>query len=119
MNGYPKLAAFMSDKRHAILRKYEHLAVQDLLLQQPQICQLEYEFELAAKKDASQEDDRQYYSRHWLYLNGSEERNDSDQLVLAMEIRQRLRDYCKPFRLSPVTRSVHTVWIFLQLLTCC
>jgi len=83
MKGYPKLAAFMSDKRHTILRKYEHLAVQDLLFQQAQICQLDYEFEFASKNDASQDDERQYYNRHWLYLKRSGENMDSDQWAIA------------------------------------
>jgi len=97
MKGYPKLAAFMSDKRHTILRKYEHLAVQDLLFQQAQICQLEYEFESASKKDASQGDERQYYNRHWLYLRGSGDPEcamASDQWTIALQVREKLKDYC-------------------------
>jgi len=116
MNGYPKLAEFMSDKRHTILRKYEHLAVQDLLFQQAQICQLEFEFELASKKDASEEDERQFYNRHWLHLKRSENRDDSDQLALAMQIRHSLRDYCKSVNTS-AKRSNYIAWVLYTTLT--
>ena len=95
MTGYAKLASFMTEKEHTILRKYQHLAARDLLYLQAEICNLEYEYDLIAKRDASESDERQYYDREWWYLKESKRRGfDGEQLEKATEIRVKLREYC-------------------------
>jgi hypothetical protein len=95
MMGYTKLASFMAEKEHTFVRKYHHLAIRDLLYLQAEICNLEYEYDLIAKRDASVEDERQYYDREWWYLEKSKSRGfDGEQWEKALEIRSKLREYC-------------------------
>jgi hypothetical protein len=96
MAGYTKLASFMIEKHHPILRKYRHLAVRDLLYLQAELCHLEYKYDSVAKKDAAVGDERQYYDRDWLHLEKSECRGfGGEQWTAAVEIRAKLREYCK------------------------
>jgi hypothetical protein len=99
MAGYSKLAVFMAEKRHAMVRKYHHLAIRDLLYLQAEICYLEHEYDLISKRDASEKDERQYYNREWWFLENSKCRGfDGEQWAMAMKIREKLREYCM-FRL--------------------
>src|SRR5258706_10709569 len=102
MAGYTKLAGFMTKNHHTILKKYRHLAVRDLLFLQAELCHLEHEYSLIAEADASKEDERQFYDREWLHLKSSESRGfGGEQWEIAMAIRAKLREYCKPFLCFP------------------
>jgi hypothetical protein len=95
MSGYTKLASFMAEKDHTLIRKYQHLAVRDLLYLQAEICQLESEYELVAKRDSTASDDRRYYDRDWFQLESSQRRDlGGEQWRLALDIRLKLREYC-------------------------
>ncbi|KAE9366532.1 hypothetical protein N431DRAFT_495012 [Stipitochalara longipes BDJ] len=94
MSGYTKLATFMVENNHPILKKHQSLAVRDLLYLQAELCELEFQYNSIAKKDALEEDERQYYDRDWLHLETSHERGFSgEQWKLALAIRQKLREY--------------------------
>src|ERR1700694_3377519 len=56
MSGYSKLAAFMTEKHHPILKKYRHLAARDLLYLQAELCDLQFRYDETAKKDAMAQD---------------------------------------------------------------
>ena len=93
--GYIKLATFMTQKHHTIVRKYEHLAVRDLLYLQAELCHLNAEYATICQRDASEQDERQYYNREWWHLRSSESRGfGGEQWILASEIRAKLREYC-------------------------
>jgi hypothetical protein len=92
--GYGKLARFMSENQHVIVKQYGNLAVRDLLYQQAEICQLEHEYDSIARKDAEEKDERQYYDRHWWFLEASKERGfHGEQWDCALKIRRRLGEY--------------------------
>lgn len=96
MTSYTKLARFMAEKHHPILRKYQHLAVRDLLYLQAEICHLESMYEEVARKDAIASDERRDYNRDWEELQSSRTRGfGGEQWALAMELRVKLREYCK------------------------
>jgi hypothetical protein len=96
MSGYTKLATFMVEKHHPILKKYQSLAVRDLLYLQAELSELEFRHNSIVKKDAFEEDERQYYDRDWIHLKTSHERGfGGEQWELALAIRQKLREYCE------------------------
>ncbi|TVY82529.1 hypothetical protein LSUE1_G004567 [Lachnellula suecica] len=94
MSGYTKLATFMTDRRHTILKKYQRLAARDLLYLQAELCELEFQYDSIAKRDAAEKDERQYYDRDWKHLKTSGERGfGGEQWAVAIEIRAKLREY--------------------------
>ena len=96
MAGYTKLATFMTENCHSMFRKYDQLAIRDLLYLQAELCHLEIEYASAAKRDALEQDERQYYNREWWHLQASEGRGlCGKQWEIALEIRAKLREYCK------------------------
>jgi hypothetical protein len=96
MSGYTKLATFMVEKHHPILKKHRSLAVRDLLYLQAELSELEFKYNSIAKKDALEEDERQYYDRDWLHLQTSQGRGfGGEQWTLALAIREKLREYCE------------------------
>jgi len=98
--GYDKLAAFMSNTEHTIVRKYRHLAIRDLLYLQAELCHLDLEYNLIAQEDAEEEDERKIYDKEWWYLQKSKERGfDGKQWEHQLKIREKLREYCKLSRL--------------------
>ena len=96
MTGYGKLAAFMAEKCQSMFRRYDQLAVRDLLYLQAELRYLEIEYSSIAKNDATEEDERQYYDRDWWHLQSSESRGFRGlQWEKAKQIRAKLREYCK------------------------
>jgi len=96
MSGYTKLATFMVEKHHPILKKHQSLAVRDLLYLQAELCELEFKYNSIAKKDSLEQDERQYYDRDWLHLETSQQRGfGGEQWTLALAIRHKLREYCE------------------------
>lgn len=84
----------MVEKHHPILKKYQSLAVRDLLYLQAELSELEFRHNSIVKKDALEEDERQYYDRDWIHLKTSLERGfGGEQWELALAIRQKLREY--------------------------
>ena len=75
-----KLAHFMTERSHKFVRRYDQLAVRNLLYLQAELCYLEIEYALVAMRDASEQDQRQYYNRERWHLQASKSRElDSKQ----------------------------------------
>jgi hypothetical protein len=113
MSGYTKLAAFMTEKHHPILKKYQHLATRDLLYLQAEICDLDSKYNLIAKKDGAEKDERQYYDRDWVHLATSSQRDfGGEQWAAAIALREKLREYCgfrhirSPFSIKFITDAL-------------
>jgi hypothetical protein len=97
MNGYTKLASLMSAKPElAIFRRFGSLATQNLLYLQAELAHLEQELARSAKADAeSGNDELKTYDRHWKSLakSGPAPNGNSQQWVIALQIRKTLREY--------------------------
>ncbi|KAH8807318.1 hypothetical protein F5884DRAFT_340359 [Xylogone sp. PMI_703] len=92
--GYPKLAHFITGEFYPIVRKYEELAVRDLLFQQAELNELDRQYKSAVQRDAQQTDDRQYYHRHWILCKTSSLAGcAAEQRNIALKIRSKLREY--------------------------
>ena len=86
----------MAGEEHPIFRKYQHLAAQDLLYLQAELCHLDWKYQSISKSDVAQEDERKHYGRDWLLLETSERRGfGGEQWAVAMEIRSKIREYRK------------------------
>jgi hypothetical protein len=94
--GYDKLASFMEDS--PILKKYQRLAVRDLLYLQAELCHLEYEYQSIAKKNEAPTDERRWYALDWVFLEDQHTRGNGGeqarQWAIAIAIREKLREYC-------------------------
>jgi hypothetical protein len=101
MTGYRKLATFMVEEDHPILRKYEQLAARDLLLLQAELSHLEHRYCLAEKNDSEQQDERALYNLDWELMHTSHLRGfNGEQWNISLEIRAKLREYRELLRLS-------------------
>lgn len=104
------LSEYMAKHQHAIFRSYRSLAARDLLFMQAEIFQLETQYEKIAKEDKSSNSERQFYDRAWSMLSTGETRSSRStdiekiydeiggsgkQWALALEIREKLKNYCK------------------------
>ena len=95
---YDKLATFMNETEHTMVRKYRHLAARDLLYLQAELCDLNLEYNKIAQKDADAKDgdERKIYDREWWFLKESKERGfGGKQWEQQLKIREKLREYCK------------------------
>ena len=93
MSGYEKLASFMT--KTPILKKYQHLAVRDLLYLQAELCHLEYKYQSISEINAAENDERRWYAVDWMHLEASRTRGtDGEQWAIAIAIREKLREYC-------------------------
>ncbi|MCJ1240207.1 hypothetical protein MMC14_008207 [Varicellaria rhodocarpa] len=82
MAGYAKLATFMTETCHGMVRRYDQLALRDLLYLQAELCHLEIEYASITKTDALKQDERQFYNGDWRHLQASEARGFGDTSVL-------------------------------------
>ena len=103
--GYNKLSQFMAEKQYAVFRQFQPAAARDLLWLQAELVHLESEYQRVAKADRESRDDeeRQHYAHEWWHLSTSASRgHGGEQWAIALEIRTKLREYCKffVFRLS-------------------
>lgn len=97
--GYRQLARFMVARGHVMLKQYRDLAVQDLLYLQAELCDLQYDHAQQALADSQQQDFRRVYDREWWHLQSDVSRGgDGKQWQLALQIRSKLREYCKCWR---------------------
>ncbi|KAE8443529.1 hypothetical protein EG329_001769 [Mollisiaceae sp. DMI_Dod_QoI] len=96
MSGYTKLAAFMAEKHHPILKKYQQLAARDLLYLQAELCDLQFRYDEIAKKDTMAKDcERECYGRDWLNMATSYQRRcGGEQWTIALAVRNKLQEYC-------------------------
>ena len=95
ITGYSQLAKFMVDREHVMLKQYRDLAVRDLLYLQAELCDLQYDFTQQAQLDASQDEIR-LNDREWWHLQSHGMRGgDGKQWQLALQIRNKLREYCE------------------------
>lgn len=110
--GYSKLATFMTEKHHPIIRKYQQLAARDLLLLQAELCHLECEYAAVVKQNSTFKDERKSYDQDWLLMHTAPTRGFStEQWDISLATRAKLREYCKlaipilPNFLLPKVRS--------------
>ena len=84
--------------RGPILKKYQRLAVRDLLYLQAELCELDYKYQSIAKKNAAERDEREWYAVDWVLLEASVSRgtggDGGEQWRIALTIREKLREYC-------------------------
>jgi hypothetical protein len=96
VKGYEKLVSFMAGS--PILKKYQRLAVRDLLYLQAELCELDYKYQSIAKKNAAERDERKWYAVDWVLLEASVTRGTGgdygEQWRIALTIREKLREYC-------------------------
>jgi hypothetical protein len=96
MSGYEKLARFMIEEHRPILKKYQHLAVRDLLYLQAELCHLDCEYQSIAKKNAAEKDERGLYAVDWVRLEASRTQGTGgEQWAIAIAMREKLREYCR------------------------
>jgi hypothetical protein len=94
--GYEKLAKFMSDRDHVVIKKYRELAILDLLYLQAELCEIQYNLANQQKIDARETDERQYHDREWWCLQSAAERGlGGKQWGLVLTMRGKLKEYCK------------------------
>ncbi|KAK0715491.1 hypothetical protein B0H67DRAFT_241578 [Lasiosphaeris hirsuta] len=93
--GYTKLAKFMVDYEHVMLKQYRELAVRDLLYLQAELCDLQYDYAQQAQLDSQdQNEERRRYDVEWWHLQSEASRGgDGRQWQLALQIRKKLREY--------------------------
>ncbi|KAI3325941.1 hypothetical protein HD806DRAFT_532594 [Xylariaceae sp. AK1471] len=86
--GYPKFAQFMAGKDHVILKRFQKLAVLDLLYRQAELYQIQDQLQKQAIKDANESDGRQLFDRDWWHLRNSEDLGlNSQQWHIVLEMR--------------------------------
>lgn len=110
VEGYTLLSHFMSKHEYGVFRLFQPLAARDLLFMQAELAHLDHEYKLLEKQDRAQSDDteRHWYDRNWRLLSTAGERpahvdvekgcavgSSGKQWEKALEIRSKLKDYCK------------------------
>ena len=115
INGYASLAAFMAsdrDRSTSIYRRFDRLSSRNLLYLQSELVELEAQQDVLDAQDAGNinaatEDIGS--ARHWrtLVARSNEAANvrEKEQLRLALEIRQKLKEYSR-ISLSVLSYSV-------------
>lgn len=96
MSGYTKLATFMTEKHHPILKKHQSLAARDLLYLQAELCELEHQYDTIAKQENTDtHSERTFYDKDWLHLATSSQRGlGGERWAVALAIREKLQEYC-------------------------
>jgi hypothetical protein len=93
MEGYAKVAQFMgTHDEFAILRRFNALNMQSLLLLQAEIAHLEADLHKVAASDVKDEA-RSYYAHDWWSLSQGEGDDDLEQWHTVLEIREKLDQY--------------------------
>jgi hypothetical protein len=95
--GYSKLAGLMVDEDYLIFRQFKMLASRDLLFLQAELTILEKEFtEICQRDRAKSERENDLYDLSWELLSTSKSRDcGGEQWDKALEIRKKLKEYCK------------------------
>lgn len=93
--GYAKIAQLMHrNPEYRVIRKFERLQIEDLLLLQAQLTELEIELrDIVADDVVAQTHEAQRYHADWWYLSRSSEFGNEKQLQKRLEIRRKLREY--------------------------
>jgi len=103
MDGYAKVARLMS--RHtemACIRGFKSLSFQNLLYLQAELVELETEYgDIAVKDRRSQHPRKALYEKNWYMLSQSQQDGNDEQWKKFLEIRAKLKEYCKIFNLVP------------------
>ena len=94
LEGYPRLASFVGHyPGMAVFRRFERLNAQSLLYQEAEICHLERELDIIAKRDHSSKDPKsQSFSTYAFELRRAQA-PDNLQWQKVLELRQRLKEY--------------------------
>ena len=97
MEGYSKLASLMGDARtdghFLIFQKFESISAQNLLYLQAEITNLKESIDKIAQID-SENPERKDFAVDWETLSSS---TDSIQYEKWLELRRKLKEYCKNF----------------------
>jgi hypothetical protein len=95
MEGYSKLASLMGDARtdghFLIFQKFESISAQNLLYLQAEIINIKESIDMIAQID-SENPDRKDFAFDWETLSSS---TDSVQYEKWLELRRKLKEYCK------------------------
>jgi len=98
MEGYNKLANLMGDPRSdghfLIFQKFESISAQNLLYLQAEIINLKESIDKIAEIDSA-DPERKDFAVDWEALSSA---TDSVQWGKWLELRQKLKEYCKNFR---------------------
>lgn len=101
MAGYTRLAEFMVDKKHEIVKVFQSAALRDLLFLQAELIQLEADYDEISRADREAGGEFSMYDGNWRLLSTSKVRvNGGKQWDKALEIREKLREYCSMFQAS-------------------
>lgn len=97
MEGYAKLGQLMGDRRtdghFLIFQKFESLSAQNLLYLQAELANLQESLEVLVKRDnLSSDPEKKQFGQDWAALSSSE---NSSQWIKWLEIRCKLKEYCK------------------------
>lgn len=109
--GYPFLARFWAQTQTGMARKFKRLAALNILYLQAELSHLERELERQRHRDLETgRPERGDCDWNWLLLSEPALHRGSRQWEVALEIRDRLGEYCvsKPSLISPCLRiSTH------------
>ncbi|KAI1847839.1 hypothetical protein JX266_006334 [Neoarthrinium moseri] len=92
--GYPFLAKLWSITQDGIARRFNHLAILNILYLQAELCHLEDDFMYERGKDlASGQTERVDCDWNWFLLKSPDLNKGSKQWQIALDIRERLAEY--------------------------
>ncbi|KAI1332967.1 hypothetical protein F5Y16DRAFT_332 [Xylariaceae sp. FL0255] len=92
--GYHRLAQFMSQRNSVVLKRFQKLAILDLLYLQAELCHIQDDLEKQAFHDANEKDSRQFFDRDWWHLHYAEQLGlDGRQGQLVLKMRTKLREF--------------------------
>ncbi|KAI1082206.1 hypothetical protein F5B20DRAFT_587883 [Whalleya microplaca] len=91
--GYPYLAKLWSKTQLGIARKYNDLAILNILYLQAELCQLEEDLAQEQQIDRASSGDGRYYDWDWWLMPYSNMDKDKKQWELVLKIRQTLHEY--------------------------
>lgn len=94
--GYSKLSKYMVENGYTIFRKFSLVAARDLLYMQAELVELEKQLEELATQDRGGTGIEDLYDTNWTALSAEDvHETHSPQWLKALEIRVKLREYCR------------------------
>ncbi|KAK9783475.1 hypothetical protein AB5N19_04365 [Seiridium cardinale] len=94
LQGYPFLAKFWTMTRDGMIRKFDNLALLNILYLQAELCHLETDLEDERRKDIETgERARVDCDWNWLLLNSDKLNQGSKQWKVIIEMREKLTEY--------------------------
>lgn len=116
VEGYTLLSGYMAKRQNAVFRLFQPLAARDLLFMQAELVHLDNEYQELEKEARASGDTDKHSERYWSDRDWRLLRSSSEQWTKALEIRAKLKNYCKILnqslvysRLQSTSRSVFGV----------